>query len=143
MNRTDGSTQSAPRGVANDMGQVTHDFISLVELQIELGRIDTREAVGRLAVPATLLVVAAAVTLGTIPVALRFVAEAIVAVAGLSQWLALLIATVFGLGVAAIAAVVGWRRLRGPLRLFNRSRDEFKSNVQWIKRVLARRETSP
>lgn len=140
--RTDGSTQSVPRGVAKNLGEVAQDFLSLVELQFELGRSDARNAVGRLAMPIILLVVAAAIALGTIPVALLFAADVLVA-AGLPRWLALLVATALGLGAVAIAGAVAWRGLRKPLRLFSRSRDELQHNIRWIKQVLTRHETQP
>jgi len=43
MNRCNGSTQSPPSGVAKGMGELTHDIVSLVELQFDLFRVDCRE----------------------------------------------------------------------------------------------------
>lgn len=141
--RTDGSTRSPPRAMAKGMGQIAQDIVSLAELQIELGKIDAREATRRLVTPVILMVAAVAVALGTIPVALLFVAEALAQIAGLSLWLGLLIATLLGALIAGAVAAVAWRRLRQPIRLFGRSLDELKRNVEWIKRVVTRRETRP
>lgn len=141
MTQTDGSTQSPPRAAAENVGEITNDIVSLAELQVKLCKLDTREAVGRLGAPAALLVVAAAVALGTIPVVLLLIAEALVAIGGFASWLALLTATVLGLGAAVVMAVVGWKKLRKPFPLFHRSRDELKRNISWIRRVLARADT--
>jgi hypothetical protein len=122
------------------MGEVASDFISLAELQTELFKADARDAVKELTVPIALLVVAVAVGVGTIPIALLFVAEAMAAI-GLPLWAGVLIAAMIGLGSAAMAGVVGVKLLRKPLEPFRRSRDELKSNLQWIKRVLSRRTT--
>lgn len=124
------------------MGEIAEDVVSLAELQMELCKVDTRDALGRLAAPVMLMAAAAVLALGTIPVMLLFVAQAMVALTGASQWLALLIAAVLGFAAAAILFIVGRRRLVGPPRLFDRSREEWKRNVQWMKRVLARDRAS-
>jgi len=142
MKRTDGSTQSSPHGVTKNMGEIAEDVVSLAELQMELCKVDTRDALGRLAAPVMLMAAGAVLALGTIPVMLLFVAQAMVALTGASQWLALLIAAVLGFAAAAILFIVGRRRLVGPPRLFDRSREEWKRNVQWMKRVLARDRAS-
>ena len=117
------------------MGEIAEDVVSLAELQMELCKVDTRDALGRLAAPVMLMAAAAVLALGTIPVMLLFVAQAMVALTGASQWLALLIAADLGFAAAAILVIVGRRRLVGPPRLFDRSREEWKRNVQWMKRV--------
>jgi len=40
MNRRNGSTPSPPNGVAKGLGKLTHDIVSLAELEFELFRID-------------------------------------------------------------------------------------------------------
>ena len=143
MSQTNGSTQSPPKAVAKNMGEVLHDLVSLLELQIELFKIDVRDAFKRLAIPVALLLLAAVVAIGTIPVALLCVAAAIAAGGGLPYWLAALIATLLGFGAAAALALTGRRMWLTFLRPFDRSRDEFQRNLKWIKRVLARREETP
>jgi len=60
------------------VGEVTHDIVSLAELQFELLRIDCREGLKRLLVPVALLLLAGIVALGTTPIVLILVAEFLV-----------------------------------------------------------------
>ena len=82
MNRRNGSTPSPPTGVAKGMGELTHDIISLAELQFELFRIDCREGLKRMLVPVAMLLVAGIVAVGTVPIALIFIAEFLTQAAG-------------------------------------------------------------
>jgi hypothetical protein len=120
------------------MTDVARDLISLAELQAQLLQVDAKEAASRIVTPIVLFVVAGALALGTIPVVLLLVASALVA-AGLSYWLSLLIAAIIGIAAAAGAGVAGWKMVRSPLAVFQRSREEFNRNVQWLKHTLARR----
>jgi uncharacterized membrane protein YqjE len=122
------------------MTDVARDLISLTELQAELFQVDAKEAAARLVAPIILLVMAGVVALGTIPVLLLLIASALAA-AGLSYWLSLLIAVLIGLGAAAGAGWAGWKNLRASLDVFQRSREEFNRNVQWLKHTLSRRNT--
>ena len=57
------------------MGELTHDIVSLAELQFELFRIDCREGLKRMLIPVALLLFAGIVAVGTVPIALMFIAE--------------------------------------------------------------------
>ena len=85
MNRRNGSTPSPPNGVAKDMGELANDIVSLAELQFELLRIDCREGLKRMLVPVAMLLVAGIVAVGTVPIALIFIAEFLTQAAGLSR----------------------------------------------------------
>jgi hypothetical protein len=138
MNRRNGSTPSPPNGVAKDMGELTHDIVSLAELQFELFRIDCREGFKRMLVPVAVLLVAGVVAVGTVPIALIFVAEFLAQAAGLSRAAAFSIAALSGFVVALAIGVVGWCCLRGVVRVFERSREELTCNMNWIKHALKR-----
>ena len=138
MNRRNGSTPSPPNGVAKDMGELTHDIMSLAELQFELFRIDCREGLKRMLVPVAMLLVAGIVAVGTVPIALIFIAEFLAQSAGLSRAAAFSIATMTGFIVALAMGVVGWSYLRGVVRVFERSREELTRNMTWIKHALKR-----
>ena len=137
MNRRNGSTPP-PNGVAKDMGELTHDIVSLAELQFELFRSDCRKGLKGLLMPAALLLFAGIVAAGTVPVALICLAELLAQAAGLSRAAAFSIAALGGFMVATALAVVGWSRIRGVDRVFARSRDELTRNMTWIKHVLKR-----
>ena len=138
MNRRNGSTLSPPNGVAKDMGELTHDIVSLAELQLDLFKIDFREGSKRMLVPVALLLVAGIVAVGTVPIALILVAEFLAQAAGLSRAAAFSIAAMSGFIVALAIGVVGWSYLRTVVRVFERSREELTRNMTWIKHALKR-----
>jgi hypothetical protein len=137
MNRRNGSTPP-PNGVAKGMGELTHDIVSLAELQFELFRIDCREGRKRMLIPVALLLFAGIVAAGTAPVALICVAELLTQAAGLSRAAAFSIVALSGFIVALALGVVGWSYLRGVARVFERSREELTRNMTWIKHALKR-----
>jgi hypothetical protein len=136
MNQGNGPTPSPSDGVAKDMGELTHDIVSLAELQFELFRKDCREGLKGLLLPIASLLLAGIVAAGTVPVALIFVAEMLAQAAGLSRATTFSIASLGGFGVAAALGVAGWSRIRGVARVFQRSREELTRNMTWIKHVL-------
>jgi hypothetical protein len=138
IRQTNGSPTAPEKGVKRGMTDVARDLISLAELQSELLQVDAKEAAARAITPIILLVVGSTLALGTIPVVLLLIASALAA-AGLSYWLSLLIAAIIGGAAAAGAAWAGWKKLRSPLDVFQRSREEFNRNVQWLKHTLSRR----
>jgi hypothetical protein len=138
MNRRNGSTPSPPNGVAKDMGELTHDIVSLAELQFELFRIDCREGLKQMLIPVALLLLAAIVAVGTVPIALILIAELLTQAAGLSRAAAFSIAAMSGFVVALVMGVVAWSYLRGVVLVFERSREELTRNMTWIKRALRR-----
>ncbi len=83
MNLLSESTPEPPNGVAKDVGELTHDIMSLVELQFELFRSDCRNALKGLLIPVVLLLVAAIVAAGTVPLVLIGIAEVLVQAGGL------------------------------------------------------------
>jgi hypothetical protein len=120
------------------MGELTHDIVSLAELQFELFRIDCREGIRRILIPTALLLFAGIVAVGTVPIAMILVAEFLVQVAGLSRAAAFSIAALSGFIVALAMGVVGWFCLRGVVHAFVRSREELTRNMAWIKHALKR-----
>jgi hypothetical protein len=138
MNRRNGSTLSPPNGVAKGMGELTHDIVSLAELQFELFRIDCRECLKRMLIPVAMLLFAGSAAIGTAPVALMLIAELLTQATGLSRAAAFSIAALSGFIVALAMGVVGWSYLRGVVRMFELSREELTRNMAWIKHALKR-----
>ena len=120
------------------MGGLTHDIVSLAELQYELFRNDCRAGLKGLLIPVVLLLAAGIVAFGTVPIALILVAEFLVQAAGLSRAAAFSIAAMSGFIAATVIGVVGWLHIRGVGRVFQRSRDELTRNLTWIKDTLKR-----
>jgi hypothetical protein len=138
MNLRNESTPARPNGVAQDMGELTHDIVSLAELQFELFRSDYRGGLKGLLIPIGLLLVAGMMAIGTAPIALILMAELLVQAAGLSRAAAFSIAALSGFIVAAALGVAGWSQIRGVGRVFERSREELTRNMTWIKHALKR-----
>ena len=138
MNHHNGSVQEPSEGVAKDLGELTHDVVSLAELQFELFRNDCRDGLKGLLIPVALLLLAGILAAGSVPVALIFIAEILAQTAGLSRAAAFSIAALGGLIAAAALGVVGWSHIRGVGRVFERSREELARNMSWIKQSLKR-----
>ena len=135
MSERNGTSGFPPQTVARNIGDFAHDVLILGELQMELFKVDTNDCLARLVKPVGLLAAAAICSLGCVPIALMTVAFGLAA-AGLSTWLAFLLATACGLLFAAILGVIGWRLLRQSPVDFTRSKNEFASNFQWVKQVV-------
>ncbi|TWU14511.1 hypothetical protein CA54_33780 [Symmachiella macrocystis] len=135
MSEKNGSTHFPPRSVARNVGQFAHDVVSLAELQTELLKVDAEDYLKRAAKPLIAWTVTVVVALGCVPVALATLALGLVQ-AGLQTWLAFLIATVTGLIIASVSGIVGWLWMSKSFDAFRRSRQEFRSNLTWIKVAL-------
>jgi len=138
MNVLSGSTPELPNGVTKDMGELTHDIVSLTELQFELFRSDCRNGLKGLLIPVTLLLFAAIVAAGTVPLSLIFIAELLVQSAGLSRAAAFSIAGMGGVIAAVALGIIGWSHVRGVGYVFARSCEELTRNITWIKHTLKR-----
>ena len=137
MNGTSNATQRKPQ-VFRSISHLAHDAIELGELQIQLLKTDGDRAVGRVRSAIVLAVVALAFLLSSLPVLLLAASESLVAYAQWSRPLALLVAAVTALAVCAIAAAVGWSKVRQSLKSFRRSSEELSRNVAWLKSELRR-----
>ena len=124
MSQRNGSSTAPSDGVAKDVGELTHDIVSLAELQFELFRNDCRKGMKGLLLPVALLLLAGIVAAGTVPVALIVVAELLTQAAGLSRAASFSIAALGGFIAAVALGVAGWSRIRGIGRVFERSREE-------------------
>ena len=124
---------------AKEMRGLAHDIVSLAELQFELFRIECRDGLKQILITVVLLVVAGIVAVGTVPIVLLLIVQLLVRVAGLSQTAAFLLAAISGFVLALAIGVAGWSRLRGVVRVFERSQKELARNMTWIKQALKRR----
>jgi len=136
MTERNGSTESPTSVVARSFAELAHDVATMAELQAELFKLEFQQARRDMVMPLLLFTAAAVVALGCVPVLLLSLAYALVELAGLSQALSLLIAALVGLAGVAVAAGLGWRKLKHGSMTWERSREEFSRNVAWIKLVL-------
>ena len=132
----DSQTSFPPKAVARNVGDLAHDIMELGELQTALLKVDVGQWSRQLTVPLIVLVGAAVLWLGTVPVLLSALAYVLVEFAEWSLALSYLVASLLGLAVGGVGAAFGWLKLRSSVSVFRRSQEEFSHNVRWLKQVL-------
>ncbi|QDU37173.1 hypothetical protein Mal4_14820 [Maioricimonas rarisocia] len=128
-------------GVKKNLAGLTHDLISLAELQAQLVAVDMRESYSRSVVPAILIVGALLLALGAMPVILLGIGWALVNLAGFGEGAAFLLVSVVAIGIAGLAGWWGVQKLKTAFQVLTRSRQEFAENVWWVKQALLRQQT--
>lgn len=126
-----------PHEAAHDLGEFLHDLVELAELQVELVAAETRQSARNAARFGTLALFAAAIAIGTTPVALGLLASVLMDV-GMDRTPAVAISAGAGVLLAcalALGARSNWRSLRSPYR---RSREELGANLKCVKHSLRR-----
>ncbi len=141
MSDPNGRQASPPRAAVRDVGQLAHRVLTLLELQTELLQADSREGLAGSARPAAILLGGIVVGLGSVPVLLLAMAQALREWAGASWAASYFIAALVGLSIAVAAILIGGRLLRRGLAAFDRSRGELRRNLAWVKQAL--RQTAP
>ena len=138
VNRSNGSPTppASPFAVVSNLADFSNDIATLGELQAKLTALDAREAGSRAAIPLLILVAAAALAIGSIPVILIGLADWIASAAKISSGVAQLAVGLVALMVAVIGAFLGFRGAIRSLDSFRRSREEFVRNLSWIRTVL-------
>jgi hypothetical protein len=124
---------AAALSTAELIKEITREVGVLVRKQIELAKAELREDVRAEAVAAGGLGVGAIAAL--LALNMIFVTIALALARVMPGWAAGLIVTGFLLGIAAIAALVGWsKRVRTPLE---RTRRSLQEDIKWTKERLA------
>jgi hypothetical protein len=131
-----------PANVTGNVAGVIRDVVELGELQIRLLVRDTKSVVRQSVIPVILMVAAASMLLGAIPIALLGLAEALEVSAGLSRLVSLLIAAGVGAILAVILYYLGRWQLRKSIQQLDSSREELAQNAAWLKQVIASGGTS-
>lgn len=129
------SREFPPTTTARNIADLSHDVVHLGELQTELFKLDLSDTIRRLILPTALLAVGVVVALSCVPLVLAALGFALMD-AGMSGWAAFLTAALTGVGCAAFFGLVSYLTFRKAPSAFERSRDEFVKNIDWLKRVL-------
>jgi uncharacterized membrane protein YqjE len=125
--------------VAASVSDLTHDVIELSELQLQLLALDVKQSAAKARLSLILAVAGVCVLLGTIPVALLTIAALLVDQLQWSYAAAAAVATLIGLVVSGIVLGIAWAYIKKGLVSLERSRDELRRNVAWIKSTLRTR----
>lgn len=140
------SHNGAPTGkeptVARSFSRLAHDAIELGELQAQLLTLDVRTLTSRMKTALMFGVASLVVLLGAVPIALLALAELLVAAGDWSRPTAVAAAAGVGVLAAVLLMAIGWRGLERGAGSLDRSREELKRNLDWIKSSL-RQSTSP
>jgi hypothetical protein len=134
---TNGKPKHDPNVVAS-FSDLAHDVLELAELQGELLKLDAIASWKTTRTGVTLLVVGACLLLGCVPILWLTIAEALVEFAEWPRTLSLAVALVIGLVVAGGVAAAAWLKLKSMFASFERSREEFARNLDWVKTSLKR-----
>lgn len=131
------STFGPANRVRRGLAGLTHDAITLAELQAQLFWADAGQLIRKSKLAAILIAIAAVLALSSLPVLLFAAGWGLASLTELSLAVSLLLsAVVCGLIPAICLAWFGIRLVRSDLRLLDRSRGELARNVVWFKETL-------
>jgi uncharacterized membrane protein YqjE len=125
--------------VAASVSDLTHDVIELSELQVQLLTLDAKHSMEKARACLIMGVIGVAMLLGTIPVALLTIAALLVEQLGWSYAAGAGVATLIGLIVTGVVVGVAYNYVKNGLVSFDRSRDELRRNIAWLKTTLRTR----
>lgn len=127
---------SPPVAMARNVAEVTHDAITLGELQLKLMQADWEEGSGGVKFGLVAIVVGALALLSCLPVLLIGLGFALTEWFSLSASTGMALSGLLGLVSAILSAVVGYFMMKQGVATFGRSKQELRRNVLWIKSVL-------
>lgn len=128
--------KSASRMAAKGIAGLTHDVVTLAELQVKLAACDAKEMVRGLILPIVLAVIMVVTLLGAMITCFFAVAYALVEGAEWSQTAAFAASAGGGLVVVALLGCVAWYLVRDSIRTLERSRNELSENLKALKAML-------
>lgn len=140
MNEHDGWRQSPPGATAQSVKDLAHRLVILGELQGELLKVDLHDAIRGVVPAAGMLLGGAVFGLCSVPFSLLTITFALYEWAGLSWTLSAFIAMAVGFAVAGGCFLAGWKMLQKELDVFQRSRQEFRTNLTWLKEALRQQQ---
>jgi len=133
-----GRTDSAARSAARNVSDVCHDILKLSELQVTLVAIEARDTLEQTRVALCLIAAGGCLALASLVIFLTAAALFLVQMTSLTPASAFEISALAGIVIAGGLIVSGWWRLRRGFTGFQRSRCEWKRNMDWFKNMLAR-----
>jgi len=132
--------KSASHQAAKSIAGLTHDVVSLCELQAKLASCDVKDMSRGLILPAVLTIVIVLTLLGAIFTFFLAGAYALVDFAGWPQVAAFAASGGAGLLLTIVLGLIVWFTVRGSIHKLNRSREEFAENLQAFKSMLKDQE---
>jgi hypothetical protein len=111
--------------------------LTLAELQAKLLVTDVQECSQSAISPSLLLLCGAAIGMACAPIALVAVALCVVEIFNVTYALGFLLTAIVGAGLSGILCATGVYQLRNCFKVLNRSGNELKCNVKWMKNLLS------
>jgi len=142
MNAVDGAPSSAPKGLAGDVREFAHNVLTLAELQAHLFVADVQECGQRIMIPGIVLICGVVLGMACFPLALVVLALFLVQLFEVTYAMGFLIAFAAGAVLSALLVAIGYLQVRKHAILLQRSREELRRNLNWIKKVLKRSRTT-
>jgi H+/Cl- antiporter ClcA len=139
---TNGRARVKQPDVATSFSELAHDVIELGELQAQLFAIDVKSTVKKTGSSVLLSAIGVCVLLGTVPVLLFALGYLFHEVLEWPVSAGLGIAAAVGIVVSAIILLLAWSRLSAGLNSMQRSSEELRRNIAWIKSTLKSRQSA-
>lgn len=128
--------ETPPVQIGHGVAELVHDMIELIELQFQLLAVDLREGRSRAIMLLILAGMAMMLFLGALPVLLFGAGWLLATSTDLTMSAAFTIVGGITIIVSAIITVIAYFQLTHVMEIFQRSRRELNSNLNWIKRTL-------
>ena len=115
---------------------LVHDAMELADLQLQLFADDGREMARKAAPLLLLAAIGVTIAFTALPLLMVAFAYALVEVAGFAVWLAMLSSAVASVVIGGAAVLIGIKRLQPHLTIWQRSANELRENVDFLKATL-------
>lgn len=138
MSNGNSAPPAAVQPVMRKVGDLAHDVLTLVELQAQLFAVDVTQCSRRLRLFGMLLLGSVVLAWACFPVLLATLALGLVEAFGLTPATAFFLAVLVGLVLSVVLGTFSWYQIRKATSVLNRSGEELKRNLRWVKGVLKR-----
>lgn len=129
-------------GMGRNLADLSHDLLTLVELQCQLLFVDIAEGKSKSILPLILIVSGCLLALAALPVLLLAFGWMLVNLGELSQHAAFFIVSLSAIALAGGAVWGGFKLLSRAMAVLGRSRQEMRENLEWIKFALKQHGTA-
>jgi hypothetical protein len=140
---TNGQHRTTTPNVAASVAEVTRNVIELTELQSQLLMLDLQKSTQKAKATIILAIVAACLLLASIPVALIAFGYLLVEQLDWSVAGSMALSALLGLVLSGIVATVAYGYVKQGIVTLDRSRDELRRNVAWLKSTLQTQAKRP
>jgi hypothetical protein len=133
---SNGAKAELPRAaIARSVGELGEEIWTLAELQAALFREDCRAAVRKMMWSAIAMGTAVCFAIGALPVLIGGLAEVLARNAGIDHGWALVLVALGTILICGGVIAYCVKHTTHSLAIFERSNEEFRHNIQWLKKI--------